>query len=126
MKSIFYLHMYYVCIYLCDRFTCTFRCTVSFPFLDSVFQWIVQHLKVGKAVDFMAKSAVKIIEARKMNPSQNAQVSLAFACLHVFTVHYDSDANDRLIRYLKHQCGPLRKHSNRSCFSWILLVCSVM
>ncbi len=75
-----------VCI--CDRFTHTFRCTVSFPFLDSVIQWIVQHLKVGKAMDFMAKSAAKIIEARKVNPSQNAQVSLAFVYIHVFTVHY--------------------------------------
>ena len=81
MKSIFYLHTYYVCIYLCDRFTCTFRCTVSFPFLDSVFQWIVQHLKVGKAVDFMAKSVAKIIEARKMGHGQDAQVSLGTYCI---------------------------------------------
>ena len=60
---------------------------VALPFLEPLFLWIIRHLKVGKAIDFLAKSASKIIEARKMNPGQNAQVSLGTYCTPVFALY---------------------------------------
>ena len=61
--------------------------TVAFPFLEPLFLWIIRHLKVGRAMDVLAKSASKIIEARKMNPGQNAQVSLGTYCIPVFALY---------------------------------------
>ena len=49
---------------------------VSFPFLESLIHWIIQFLKVGKAMDFLAKSSTWIIKARRMNPGQTPEVSL--------------------------------------------------
>ena len=57
-----------------------FCTTVSFPFMESLIHWIMQHLKIGRAMDFLAKSAAKIIEARKTNPDQSAQVSAMIPC----------------------------------------------
>ncbi len=49
--------------------------------MEPLILWIIRHLKMGKAMDFMAKSVVKIMEARKMNPAQDAQVSLGTYCI---------------------------------------------
>ena len=60
---------------------------VALPFLEPLLLWIARHLKIGKAIDFMAKSAAKIIEARKMNLGQDAQVSLGTYCIPVFALY---------------------------------------
>ena len=54
----------------------SFGSAVSFPFLESLIHWIIKFLKVGKAIDFIAKSSARIIEGRRMNPHQTAQVSV--------------------------------------------------
>ena len=69
-----------------DRFFILFT-AVAFPFMEPLFLWIIRHLEVGKAMDFLAKSAAKIIEARKMNPAQDAQVSLGTYCIPVFALY---------------------------------------
>ena len=61
--------------------------TVAFPFMEPLFLWIIRHLKMGKAMDFLAKSASMIIEARKMNPGQDAEVSLDTYCTPVFALY---------------------------------------
>ena len=49
--------------------------------MEPLILWLIRHLKLGKAMDFMAKSVAKIIEARKMGHGQDAQVSLGTYCI---------------------------------------------
>ena len=53
--------------------------------MEPLILWLIRHLKLGKAMDFMAKSVAKIIEARKMNDGQDAQVSWVPIALHLGT-----------------------------------------
>ena len=66
---------------MCKRFSHISFTTVAFPFMEPLILWLIRHLKLGKAMDFMAKSVAKIIEARKMGHGQDAQVSLGTYCI---------------------------------------------
>ena len=48
---------------------------VSFPFTEPLVQLVVDHLEAGKAMDFLAKSASKIIAERKMDSEHSTVVS---------------------------------------------------
>ena len=50
--------------------------TVSFPFMEPLVRLVVDHLEPGKAMDFLAKSASKIIAARKMDSDHSALVNV--------------------------------------------------
>ena len=49
---------------------------MTIPFLETVAQHLVTYLEVGKSMDFLARSASKIIEARKTDSDYSALVSL--------------------------------------------------
>ena len=49
--------------------------SVSIPFMEFLVRRLVDHLAVGKAMDFMAKSAAKIIKARRVDSDDSALVS---------------------------------------------------
>ena len=49
--------------------------SVSLPFMESLVRRLVHYLAVGKAMDFMAKSAAKIIKARRVDSDDSALVS---------------------------------------------------
>ena len=53
-----------------------FHCkSVSIPFVETLVQRLVDRLAVGRAMDFMAKSADKIIKARRMDMDSGTLVS---------------------------------------------------
>ena len=52
--------------------------TVSFPFTEPLVRLVVDYLEPGKAMDFLAKSASKIIAARKMDSDHSALVNVWF------------------------------------------------
>ena len=49
--------------------------TVTFPFTERLAQRIMTYMDVGKAMDFLAKSADKIIQGRRLESDQSALVS---------------------------------------------------
>ena len=51
---------------------------VTFPVTESLVQHIVAYLEVGKSMDFLAKSAAKIINGRKLESDHSALVSFWF------------------------------------------------
>ena len=50
---------------------------VSFPFTEPLVHRIVDHLEAGKAMDFLAKSASKIIAERMMDSDNSTVVSVS-------------------------------------------------
>lgn len=48
--------------------------TVTFPFTERLAQRIMTYMDVGKAMDFLAKSADKIIQGRRLESDQSALV----------------------------------------------------
>ena len=49
--------------------------TVTFPFTEHLAQRIMTYMDVGRAMDFLAKSADKIIQGRRLESDQSALVS---------------------------------------------------
>ena len=47
---------------------------VALPFIESLVRRLVEYHVVGRAMDFMAKSAVEIIKARRMDSDKHALV----------------------------------------------------
>ena len=48
---------------------------MSFPFTEPLVHFVVDYLEAGKAMDFLAKSASKIIAERKLDSEHSAVVS---------------------------------------------------
>ena len=49
---------------------------VAFPFTEPLVRLVVDHLEAGKAMDFLAKFASKIIAERRVDSSHSAAVSI--------------------------------------------------
>ena len=58
-----------------------FCSVVCFPFTEPLVHLVVDYLEAGKAMDFLAKYASKIIAERKMDSDHSAVVS---GCVYAF------------------------------------------